>query len=49
MNITYPRSFLHQSRPNEVAVDDMLIGMAIAPNLATSANAHESGSTDSVV
>ncbi|MDZ7992599.1 MAG: hypothetical protein RM022_016880 [Nostoc sp. EfeVER01] len=27
----------------------MLIGMAIAPNLATPANAHESSSTDSVV
>ncbi|QKQ76196.1 hypothetical protein [Nostoc sp. TCL240-02] len=48
--IYYPKSFLHQSQPNEVAVDDMLIGMeAIAPNLATPANAHEYGSTDRVV
>ncbi|WP_335223820.1 hypothetical protein [Nostoc sp.] len=26
----------------------MLIGMAIAPNLSTSANAHQYGSTDTV-
>ncbi|MEH2119800.1 hypothetical protein [Nostoc sp.] len=41
-------SYLHLALTDEAAVDDMLIGMAIAPNFSTSANAHEYGSTDTV-
>jgi|GEM_PF-2381873 hypothetical protein len=41
-------AFYSLPRPSKVAVDDMLIGIAIAPNLSTFANAHESGSTDTV-
>ncbi|MEH1881933.1 MULTISPECIES: hypothetical protein [unclassified Nostoc] len=33
---------------DEAALDDMLNGIAIAPNLATFANVHKEGSTESV-